>query len=99
MRKMSARSLRSLVVIYEIWDGNKKAITCNKSCKNMYQNTFPAQIKGEHPDPSPDGSLCSIALPPPDHLTYVTSLRRIVLFKTQNAKIFGSLAPLARNNL
>ena len=26
MRKISARSLRSLVVIYEIWDGSKKAI-------------------------------------------------------------------------
>ena len=53
MRKILARSLRSLVVIYEIWDGNKNAITCNQSCKNMYKKTFPAQIKGGHPSPRP----------------------------------------------
>ena len=98
----NAKMFGSLVVIYEIWDGNKKAITSNQ-CKNIRarnKTNFPAQIRADTPvpSPSPDGSLCSIALPP-NHLTYGTPLRRIVRFKTQNAKIFGSLAPLARNHL
>ena len=64
------------------------------------KTNFPAQIRADTPvpDPSPDGSLCSIALPP-NHLTYGTPLRRIVWYKMQNANIFGSLAPLARNHL